>query len=82
VGHSGAALPLEVVVEHEMEQAAHMHKTFAEIIDAMGGKVQGTVQTDGAAIARGGQIIHEVGTVRMGSDPKNRCSTSSGRRGM
>ncbi|MFO0094343.1 MAG: GMC family oxidoreductase, partial [Gemmatimonadaceae bacterium] len=46
-------------------------KTFAEIIDRMGGKVQGTVQTDGSkAIATGGSIIHEVGTVRMGSDPK------------
>jgi len=57
--------------DHETRQAAHMHKTFAEIISAMGGKLQGTVQTDGArAIARGGQIIHEVGTVRMGSDPK------------
>jgi choline dehydrogenase-like flavoprotein len=56
---------------HETEQAAHMVRTFAEIVDAMGGKVQGTVQTDGAkAIAKGGQIIHEVGTVRMGADPK------------
>jgi choline dehydrogenase-like flavoprotein len=57
--------------EHEINQAAHMHKTFAEIIEGMGGKVQGTVQTDGnKAIAAGGSIIHEVGTVRMGSDPK------------
>ena len=57
--------------EHEINQAAHMHKTFAEIIDKMGGKVQGTVQTDGnKAIAAGGSIIHEVGTVRMGTDPK------------
>jgi choline dehydrogenase-like flavoprotein len=57
--------------EHEINQAAHMHKTFAQIIEGMGGKVQGTVQTDGnKAIAAGGSIIHEVGTVRMGSDPK------------
>jgi choline dehydrogenase-like flavoprotein len=57
--------------EHEIKQAAHMHKTFADIIEQMGGKVQGTVQTDGSkAIATGGSIIHEVGTVRMGSDPK------------
>ena len=57
--------------EHETRQAAHMQKTFAEMITAMGGKVTGTVQTDGAkAIAAGGQIIHEVGTCRMGTDPK------------
>ncbi|MCO1334988.1 GMC family oxidoreductase [Microbulbifer sp. OS29] len=58
--------------EHELNQAAHMHKTFAGIIDGMGGKVTSTVQTDGAkAIINGGAIIHEVGTARMGNNPKN-----------
>jgi choline dehydrogenase-like flavoprotein len=48
-----------------------MQKTFAEIIDAMGGKVFGKPQLDGKkAIAPGGSIIHEVGTTCMGSDPK------------
>jgi choline dehydrogenase-like flavoprotein len=58
--------------EHETGQAAHMVKTFADIIGAMGGKVVGgKVETDGAkAIAKGGQIIHEVGTCRMGTDAK------------
>ena len=57
--------------DHETKQAAHMVKTFAEMVTAMGGKVQGTVETDGAkAIAKGGEIIHEVGTCRMGTDPK------------
>ena len=66
--------------EHETQQAAHMHKTFAEIIDKMGGTVQGTVQTDGSkAIATGGSIIHEVGTVRMGSDPKTSVLNEFGR---
>lgn len=55
--------------DHELKQAVHMQKTFAEIITAMGGKVNGTPQTDGnRAIARGGQIIHEVGTCRMGEN--------------
>lgn len=53
--------------EHETRQAAHMVKTFAGIIEGMGGKVNGKVETDGAkVIAKGGQIIHEVGTCRMG----------------
>ena len=57
--------------EHEEKQAAHMQKTFAEIIEAMGGKVLGKPQLDGRkAIAPGGSIIHEVGTTCMGSDPK------------
>lgn len=57
--------------EHETRQAAHMVKTFAGIIEAMGGKVGGKVEPDGSkVIARGGQIIHEVGTCRMGADPQ------------
>jgi len=56
---------------HETRQAAHMQKTFAEIIEAMGGRVRGHVETDGAkAIAPGGRIIHEVGGAIMGADPK------------
>jgi choline dehydrogenase-like flavoprotein len=57
--------------EHELRQAAHMQRTFADIIEAMGGRTHGAVQTDGAkAIAPGGSIIHEVGGAIMGSDPK------------
>jgi choline dehydrogenase-like flavoprotein len=57
--------------EHERGQAAHMQKTFGDIIEAMGGRTHGAVQTDGAkAIAPGGSIIHEVGGAIMGSDPK------------
>jgi choline dehydrogenase-like flavoprotein len=56
---------------HEINQAAHMVKTFAHLIESMGGTVTGPRETDGSkVIAKGGQIIHEVGTVRMGSDPK------------
>jgi choline dehydrogenase-like flavoprotein len=56
--------------DHETRQAAHMQKTFADIIQAMAGKVFGPVEADGAkAIMAGGTIIHEVGTTCMGSDP-------------
>jgi choline dehydrogenase-like flavoprotein len=55
--------------EHETRQAAHMQRTFGEIIDAMGGRVKDPVITDGAkAIAPGGSIIHEVGGAIMGDD--------------
>ena len=53
--------------EHETRQAAHMQATFAQIIEAMGGKVHGKVAKDGAdAIHTGGSIIHEVGGAIMG----------------
>jgi len=55
--------------EHETRQAAHMQKTFAGIIEAMGGRVNGEAMTDGAkAIEAGGSIIHEVGGAIMGAD--------------
>jgi choline dehydrogenase-like flavoprotein len=57
--------------DHETRQAAHMQKTFAQIIEAMGGKVMGKTELDGKkAIAAGGEMIHEVGGTIMGSDPK------------
>lgn len=56
--------------DHELNQARHMQHTFRDIIEAMGGQVLSTVHDDGAdAIAAPGQIIHEVGGARMGSDP-------------
>ncbi len=56
--------------EHEIRQAAHMHKTFAELTAAMGGRVTSEPATDGRkALKKGGEIIHEVGGTIMGSDP-------------
>ncbi len=57
--------------EHEENQARHMQHTFADIIEAMGGRVTSTIREDGAdAIAPGGEIIHEVGGAIMGDDPR------------
>jgi choline dehydrogenase-like flavoprotein len=57
--------------DHELNQARHMQRTFADIIESMGGTVTGTVEDDGArAIAAPGVIIHEVGGVMMGADPE------------
>ena len=42
-------------------------KTFLEVIDTLGGKPMGEVETDGKkAISKGGEMIHEIGTARMG----------------
>jgi choline dehydrogenase-like flavoprotein len=64
--------------DHERAQARHMRRTFGEIIEAMGGKVVERNQSlrartlapteDGISI--GGEIIHEVGTTRMGTSPR------------
>lgn len=65
--------------EHETRQAAHMQKTFAAIIGAMGGRVRGEVLADGAkAIAPGGSIIHEVGGAIMGDDPRSSVTNGYG----
>jgi len=57
--------------EHETRQAAHMQKTFADLIEAMGGRTQKPPETNGAkAIEPGGKIIHEVGGAMMGDDPQ------------
>jgi choline dehydrogenase-like flavoprotein len=56
--------------DHEILQAKHMQETFKEIIETAGGQVMGGVDPPTYGIAAGGQIIHEVGTARMGSDPK------------
>ena len=57
--------------EHELNQARHMQRTFHDIITAMGGEPNDDPAEDGAdAIAAPGQIIHEVGGVMMGADPR------------
>jgi choline dehydrogenase-like flavoprotein len=64
---------------HETRQAAHMQKTFTDIIEAMGGRVKGPLVTDGArAIAPGGSIIHEVGGAIMGLDASSSVTNQWG----
>jgi choline dehydrogenase-like flavoprotein len=57
--------------QDEILQAKHMQETFKQIIEAMGGTV---THSSGAekdwGIARGGEIIHEVGATKMGDNPK------------
>ncbi len=58
--------------DEELEQVRHFQETGNEIIRAMGGESAWDIPSkeDGYGITRPGQIIHEVGTTRMGSDPK------------
>ncbi len=58
--------------DQEIKQASHMQDTFEELIKEMGGVPMG--EKKGADTMYGlenpGKIIHEVGTTRMGNDPK------------
>jgi choline dehydrogenase-like flavoprotein len=56
--------------DHETRQAAHMQRTFADLVTAMGGKPDPLAADGARAIEAGGRIIHEVGGTIMGSDPK------------
>lgn len=58
--------------DYERLQAKHMHQTFEEIFDAMGATVLGEPpgKEQDYGLAAPGRIIHEVGTTRMGNDPK------------
>jgi choline dehydrogenase-like flavoprotein len=72
--------------DNETRMAADMQQTFRSIIEAAGGKViagtrrhpqlgsagqhEGLEPPVRSRISTGGAIIHELGTVRMGSDPK------------
>ncbi|HEY6390996.1 MAG TPA: GMC family oxidoreductase, partial [Bryobacteraceae bacterium] len=55
----------------ELKQAGHMHDTFKAILETMGGTVTRPRANflAGEGISTGGEIIHELGTVRMGNDP-------------
>ena len=58
--------------DYEYNQAKHMMDTFEEIIGNMGGVLLGDKpgkDSDYGLLAPG-EIIHEVGTTRMGDDPK------------
>ena len=55
--------------DDELQMAKHSQETFREIIETAGGQVTKWAGADeNWGISRGGAIIHEVGTTRMGND--------------
>ena len=56
--------------EAELKQVDHMEKTFTEILETMGGKPARRPGTAEQKISTGGEIIHEVGAIRMGDNPR------------
>ncbi|MDH3648687.1 MAG: GMC family oxidoreductase [Saprospiraceae bacterium] len=64
--------------DHEVNQAKHMQDTFDEIIHSMGGTPLGDKPGSDSdyGLAAPGRIIHEVGTVRMGDNPKTSVTNS------
>ena len=59
--------------DNEIKMARDMQETFRAIVDAAGGTYVTRTSLDGPhpyGIADGGVIIHELGTARMGTNPK------------
>ena len=59
--------------DNEIKMAKDMQETFRSIVEAGGGTFLSSATADGPrpyGIADGGVIIHEIGTARMGSNPK------------
>ena len=59
--------------DYELLQAKDMQETFRSIVETMGGEYRTKTSIHGDlpfGIEPGGKIIHEVGTARMGADPK------------
>lgn len=58
--------------EHEVNQAKHMQDTFEDMLTSMGAILMGEKAGKDTqyGLSAPGQIIHEVGTTRMGDNPK------------
>jgi len=63
--------------EHELKQVAHGLQTAKEILTLLGADV-GELPKPEQAILKGGQIIHEVGTTRMGASASDSVTNQWG----
>jgi len=65
--------------DHELNQVKHFQNAVKQLVDKLGGRLLTEVQSPEKAISTGGEIIHEVGTARMGNNPKDSSTDSFGR---
>lgn len=65
--------------DQERNMVDHFHKTTQEIVSAMGGRLVTPIRTPDNALRKGGEIIHEVGTARMGADKRTSVTDGYGR---
>ncbi|MDP5210773.1 GMC family oxidoreductase [Microbulbifer sp. 2205BS26-8] len=64
--------------EHELKQVHHGLKTARAILETMGARFSGPLPRAEDAISKGGEIIHEVGTTRMGDSPRDSVTNQWG----
>ena len=64
--------------DEELRMVAHFQKTTKQIIERLGGRILWGDMSPVDAISKGGEIIHEVGTARMGDDPGSSVTNQFG----
>jgi choline dehydrogenase-like flavoprotein len=64
--------------QHERNMVAHFQATTKALIDRLGGNIAYGDVPPGEAISKGGEIIHEVGTTRMGDDARTSVTNQYG----
>jgi choline dehydrogenase-like flavoprotein len=64
--------------EQELNMVRHFQKTTIELIERLGGNILSGDVSPEQAISKGGEIIHEVGTARMGDDPDSSITNQFG----
>ncbi len=64
--------------EYEIKQVEHGLKTAKKLLETMGAKFTKPLPSGEEAILKGGQIIHEVGSTRMGESPTDSVTNQYG----
>jgi choline dehydrogenase-like flavoprotein len=65
--------------DHELNQVTHFQNAVRELVDKLGGTITSEIRPPVDAISTGGEIIHEVGTARMGSSAKTSVTNAFGK---